>query len=68
MFSFNQKMKDAVAKTKYESEKRRNKHSKAHEFVDEMFQSEVISDIIKEQDQPGAVNNRPESNNFDVAD
>ena len=68
MFSFNQKMKDAVAKTKYEGEKRRNKHSKAHEFVDEMFQSEVISDIIKEQDQPGAVNNRPESNNFDVAD
>lgn len=68
MFSFNQKMKDAVAKTKYESEKRRNKHSKAHEFVDEMFQSEVISDIIKEQDHPGAVNNRPESNNFDVAD
>ena len=68
MFSFNQKMKDAVAKTKYEGEKRRKKHSVTHELVDEMFQSEVISDIIKEQDQPGAVNNRPESNNFDVAD
>jgi NhaP-type Na+/H+ or K+/H+ antiporter len=68
MFSFNQKMKDAVAKTKYEGEKRRKKHSVAHELVDEMFQSEVISDIIKEQDQPGAVNNKPESNNFDVAD
>ena len=68
LFSFNQKMKDAVAKTKYEGEKRRKKHSVAHELVDEMFQSEVISDIIKEQDQPGAVNYRPESNNFDVAD
>jgi len=68
MLSFNQKMKDVVAKTKYKGEKRRNKRSKAHDFVDEMFQSEVISDIIKDQDQPGAVNNRPESNNFDVAD
>jgi hypothetical protein len=61
-------MKDAVAKTKYEGEKRRKKHLVAHEIVDEVFQSEVISDIIKDQDQPGAVNNRPESNNFDVAD
>ena len=68
LFSFNQKMKDAVAKTKQKGEKRRKKHPTTHEFVDEMFQSEVISDIIKEQDQPGAVSNKPESFNYDVAD
>ena len=68
MFSFNQKMKDVVVKTKNKGEKRRKKHSMAHEIVDEMFQSEVISDIIKEQDQPGAVNFKLESSNSDVAD
>ena len=68
LFSFNQKMKDAVAKTKQKGEKRRKKHPTTHELVDEMFQSEVISDIIKEQDQPGAVSNKLESNNYDVAD
>ena len=68
MFSFNLKMKDVVVKTKNKGEKRRKKHSMAHEIVDEMFQSEVISDIIKEQDQPGAVNFKLESSNSDVAD
>ena len=68
MFSFNQKMKDAMAKTKHKGENRRKKHITAHEIVDEMFQSEVISDIIKEQDQPGAVNFKLESSNSDVAD
>ena len=68
LFSFNQKMKDAVVKTKQKGEKRRKNHSTTHEFVDEMFQSEVISDIIKEQEHPGAVNNKSESNNWDVAD
>ena len=68
MFSFKQKMKDVVIKTKNKGEKRRKKHSMAHEIVDEMFQSEVISDIIKEQDQPGAVNFKLESSNSDVAD
>ena len=68
LFSFNQKMKDAVAKTKQKGEKRRKKHPTTHELVDEMFQSEVISDIIKEQDQPGAVSNKLESSNYDVAD
>ena len=68
MFSFNQKMKDVVVKTKNKGKKRRKKHSMAHEIVDEMFQSEVISDIIKEQDQPGAVNFKLESSNSDVAD
>ena len=68
MLSFNQKMKNMVSKTKQDGEEWHKKHSKTHEIVEEMFQSEVISDIIKEQDQPGAINNRPESNNFDVAD
>ena len=68
LFSFNQKMKDAVAKTKQKGEKRRKQHPTTHELVDEMFQSEVISDIIKEQDQPGAVSNKIESSNYDVAD
>ena len=68
LFSFNQKMKDAVAKTKQKGEKRRKQHPTTHELVDEMFQSEVISDIIKEQDQPGAVNFKLESSNPDVAD
>ena len=68
MLSINQKMKNMVSKTKQEGEDWHKKHSKAHTIVDEMFQSEVISDIIKEQDHPGAVNNKPESNNWEVAD
>ena len=68
MLSFNQKVKNIVSKTKEETEARRKRHSMAHEFVDEVFHSEVITDIIKEQDTPGAVNNRPESGNMDVAD
>ena len=68
MLSFNQRMKNVVAKTKEEGEEWRKKHSKARDFVDEVFQSEVITDIIKEQDNPGAVNNKLESNNYDVAD
>ena len=61
-------MKNIMSKTKEEGEEWHKKHSKARNFVDDVFQSEVITDIIKEQDTPGAVNNRPESNNFDVAD
>ena len=68
MLSINQKMKNMGSKTKQEGEDWHKKHSKAHTIVDEMFQSEVISDIIKEQDHPGAVNNKPESNNWEVAD
>ena len=40
----------------------------ARKFVDEMFNSEVINEAIEHSDKPGAVNNHPESNNFDVAD
>ena len=68
MLNFNQKVKNVVAKTKQEGEERLKKHTKAHEFVDEVFNSEVITDIIKEQDLPGAVNNKAESSNMDVAD
>ena len=68
LLSFNQKMKDVVAKTKVEGEEWHRKNSMAREFVDGVFQSEVITDIINEQDKPGAVNNKAESNNMDVAD
>ena len=33
-----------------------------------MFYPEVIADILKEQDNPGALNIKDESNNMDVAD
>ena len=68
MLSINQKMKNIVSKTKEDGEEWHKKHSKAHEFVDEMFHSEVIADIIEQQDKPGAVNNKAESGNMDVAD
>ncbi len=61
-------MKDVVVKTKAEGEEWHRKHSKAREFVDGVFQSEVITDIINEQDKPGAVSNKAESGNMDVAD
>ena len=68
MLSINQKMKNIVSKTRQEGEDWHKKHSKAHEFVDEMFHSEVIADIIEQQDKPGAVSNKAESGNMDVAD
>ena len=61
-------MKDAVAKTKHEGEARIKKHSKAQEIVDEVFHSDVITEIIEHQVKPGAINNKVESNNMDVAD
>ena len=68
MLNFNQKMKNIVSKTKEDGENWHKKHSKAQEFVDEMFHSEVITDILEQQDKPGAVNNKVESSNMDVAD
>ncbi len=68
LLNFNQKMKNIVSKTKEESEARRKRHTKAHEIVDEVFHSEVISEIIEHQDKPGAINNKVESSNMDVAD
>ena len=68
MLNFNQKMKNIVSKTKEDGENWHKKHSKAQEFVDEMFHSEVITDILEQQDKPGAINNKVESSNMDVAD
>jgi NhaP-type Na+/H+ or K+/H+ antiporter len=68
MLSFNQKMKNIVSKTKQDGEEWHKKHSKAHELVDEVFHSEVITDILEQQDKPGAVSNKAESGNMDVAD
>ena len=68
MLNFNQKVKNVVSKTRQESQEWHNKHSKAHEIVDEVFHSEVITEIIEHTDKPGAVNNKIESGNFDVAD
>ena len=69
LFNINQKMKNVVAKTKQEGAERIKKRSKAQEFVNEVFDSEVIAEIIEEQDKPGAVHNKVvESNNMDVAD
>ena len=68
VLNFNQKMKNMVNKTKHEGEEWHHKHTKAHDFVGEMFHSEVITEIIEHQDKPGAVSNKMESNNMDVAD
>ena len=68
MLNFNQKMKDMVVKTKQEGEEWHKKHSMARDFVDEVFNSEVIADVIEKQDKPGAINNKVESGNMDVAD
>ena len=68
MLRLNQKVKNIVSKTTEESKARRKRHAKAHEIVDEVFHSEVITDIIEQQDKPGAINNKVESTNMDVAD
>ena len=68
MLSFNQKMKNAVAKTTEESKKRRKRHNATQDIIDEVFHSEVITDIIEQQDKPGATHNKMESSNMDVAD
>lgn len=68
MLSFNQRMKSIVSKTKQDGEEWRKKHDKTHEFVDQVFHSEVITDIMEQQDKPGAVSNKAESGNMDVAD
>ena len=39
----------------------------AREFADEMFYSDVVADVFKDQDTPGALNH-PDSSNSDVAD
>ena len=68
LLNFNQKMKNIMSKTKEEGEEWHKKHSRAHEIVDEMFHSEVITEIIENADKPGAMHNKAESSNMDVAD
>ncbi|MBR4391252.1 MAG: cation:proton antiporter [Bacteroidales bacterium] len=63
----NARVKEAVSKTKKEQDERRRKRSKARELADEMFYPEVVADVFKEQDTPGALNHS-ESSNSDVAD
>ena len=61
------RVKDAMSKSKKEQNERRNRRSKARDLADEMFYPEVIADVFKDQDVPGALNH-PESSNTDVAD
>ena len=68
LLNFNQKMKNIMSRTKEEGEEWHKKHSRAHEIVDEMFHSEVITEIIENADKPGAMHNKAESSNMDVAD
>jgi len=64
----NERMKDAMSKTKKEQVERRRKRSRARELADEMFYPEVVADVFKDQDTPGALNTKAESSNTDVAD
>ena len=68
LLNFNQKMKNIMSRTKEEGEEWHKKHSRAHEIVDEMLHSEVITEIIENTDKPGAMHNKAESSNMDVAD
>ena len=68
LLNVNQKMKNIMSRTKEEGEEWHKKHSRAHEIVDEMFHSEVITEIIENADKPGAMHNKAESSNMDVAD
>ena len=63
----NGKVKAAVSKTTQEQAERMRRSSKTREIADEMFYPEVIADVFKDQDTPGALNH-PESSNSDVAD
>ena len=61
------KVKDAVTKTQQEQKERHRKRSRARDLADEMFYPEVLAEVFKDQDIPGALNH-PESSNSDVAD
>jgi NhaP-type Na+/H+ or K+/H+ antiporter len=67
MLSVNQKMKNAVSQAKDKQKEKRKKNSKARELADEMFYSDVVAEVFKDQDKPGALSH-PESSNSDVAD
>ena len=63
----NTRVKDAMSKSTKEQNEKWKKRSKAREIADEMFYPEVINNVLKEQDTPGALSTH-ESNNYDVAD
>ena len=53
---------------KNKENKIRTRNSKVREIAEETFQSDLINQIIDAQDNPGAINNKVESSNSDVAD
>lgn len=61
------KVKEAVSKTQQEQKERRRRRSRARDLANEMLYPEVVADVFREQDVPGALNH-PESSNSDVAD
>ena len=61
------KVKAAVTKTQQEQKQRRRRRSRARDLANEMLYPEVVADVFREQDIPGALNH-PESSNTDVAD
>ena len=65
--AFHQKMKNVVSNAKQRQEDKFRRNAKAREFADEMFYSDVVADVFKDQDTPGALNH-PDSSNSDVAD
>ena len=65
--AFHQKMKDAVSNAKQKQKDKLRNSPKAREFADEILYSDVVADVFKDQDTPGALNN-PMSSNSDVAD
>ena len=60
------KIKAVFVRRKNNEGQRRN--SKARDIVEETFHSDIINQIIDAQDNPGAINNKVESSNSDVAD
>ena len=65
--TFHQKMKNVVSNAKQKQEEKIRNSARAREFADEMFYSDVVAEVFKEQDTPGALNH-PESSNSEVAD
>lgn len=65
--AFHQKMKSVVSNAKQKQGERIKNNAKAREFADEMFYSDVVADVFKDQDTPGA-RNHPISSNSEVAD
>ena len=71
LYDFYQKNLQFINKIKGSSQKRKDKqkrNSMARDIVEETFDSDILNQIIDAQDNPGAINKKAESNNFDVAD